>query len=587
MKLQLSDDTLKRRLNALKERLQPRLGRILVIATDGCTTTGAVISAVDGQRLEIEALATSRALKFETVAEAIIADLKLQGGSIPKQAILLTAGMLPAVLELPVAANKALPVDQMMEMIHWELEPLFAQQNALWSIGSLLSGRGYLADAQRRELLEAHKAVQTASRAPGGSRLAAARFGELAIEKGYVSDEQVEECLALQEELQMTDADMLIGWHPVAVGSGRDSGQSAWLCAGISPALRTRWVDALERVGLHMLWIYPLAGATAPFAALSGLPVVLELHPLLGVCYRRKDGALAQMSYRQFTDTTLSIGEVLLLTQPMLRPDDRQITVYSGKGCEPALAEMLTIELKREIVTLGGDTLLLPADCEVPDAVLAALAGGAAHALGMAPSASAVRLAGSRPPPPVYLRPAVWMGAAAILVLAVMVGFELHSYLRNRSLMEKHQALSVRQEELEAAKNVIEQSLRAEQEAKKSLETAQTELEGIALRKGLYERAFGQRSRFMDALLSALIERINDELALESVAETGWQQVEIQGFALNVEAVYRYAKILAKDLEAFGVKLAGLDTSEEQGPLELIGYRFSFVLLSDNKKVGP
>lgn len=587
MKLQLSDDTLKRRLNALKERLQPRLGRILVIATDGCTTTGAVISAVDGQRLEIEALATSRALKFETVAEAIIADLKLQGGSIPKQAILLTTGMLPAVLELPVAANKVLPVDQMMEMIHWELEPLFVQQNALWSIGSLLSGRGYLADPQRRELLEAHKAVQTASRAPGGSRLAAARFGELAIEKGYVSDEQVEECLALQEELQMTDADMLIGWHPVAVGPGRDSGQSAWLCAGISPALRTRWVDALERVGLHMLWIYPLAGATAPFAALSGLTVALELHPLLGVCYRRKDGALAQLSYRQFTDTTLSIGEVLLLTQSMLRPDDRQITVYSGKDCDPALAEMLPIELKREIVTLGGDTLLLPADCEVPDAVLAALAGGAAHALGMAPSASAVRLAGSRPLPPVYLRPVVWMGVAAVLVLAVMVGFELHSYLRNRSLMEKRQVLSVRQEELEAAKNVIEQSLRAEREAKKSLETAQTELEGVALRKGLYERAFGQRSRFMDALLSALIDRINDELALESVAETGWQQVEIQGFALNVEAVYRYAKILAKDLEAFGVKLAGLDTSEEQGPLELIGYRFSFVLLSDNKKVVP
>ncbi len=587
MKLQLSTDSLKTWLNAVKERLQPRLERILVIATDGCTATGAVIRYVDGQRLEIEALAISRALKFETVAEAIIADLKAQGGSIPKQAILLTAGMLPAVLELPVAANKALPVDQMMEMIHWELEPLFAQQNALWSIGSLLSGRGYLADAQRRELLEAHKAVQTASRAPGGSRLAAARFGELAIEKGYVSDEQVEECLALQEELQMTDADMLIGWHPVAVGPGRDSGQSAWLCAGISPALRTRWVDALEHVGLHMLWIYPLAGATAPFAALSGLSVALELHPLLGVCYRRKDGALAQLSYRQFTDTTLSIGEVLLLIQPTLRPDDRQISVYSGKDWEPALAETLSIELKREIVTLGGDTLLLPADCEAPDAVLAALAGGAAHALGMAPSASAVRLSGSRPPPPVYLRPAVWMGAAAVLVLAVMVGFELHSHLQNRSLMEKRQALSVRQEELEAAKSVIEQSLRAEQEAKKSLETAQTELEGIALRKGLYERAFGQRSRFMDALLSALIDRINDELALESVAETGWQQVEIQGFALNVEAVYRYARILAKDLEAFGVKLAGLDTSEEQGPLELIGYRFSFILLSDNKKVSP
>lgn len=583
MNLQVSTDPLKTRLTALKERFQPRLRRILVIATDGCTATAAVIGDVDGTRLEIEALATSRALKFEAVAEELVAGLKAQGVSVPKQAILLTASMLPAVLELPVAANKALPAGQMLEMIRWELEPLFAQQIALWSIGSLLFGRGYLAAAQRRELLDAHQTMQAALRTRGGR--AAARFGEMAIEKGFVSREQVEECLALQEELQMTDADILIGWHPAhAAWAGMDPGQSVWLCAGLSPVIRMRWVGALERMGLRVLWIYPLAGASAPLAALSGLPVALELHPLLGVCYRQKDGALAQLGYRQFTDTALSTGEALLLSQPVIRPDDRQMGVYPGQGWEPALAATLAAELKREIVTLGDGTVSLPANCAAPAAVLAALTGGAAHALGLAPAASAARLAGSRPPPPAYKRPTVWMGAAAALVLAVMAGFESISYLRQRTLTDKQQALYIRQEELEAAKNVAEQSRRAEEDAKKRLGEAQAELETISQRKDLYERTLGQRSRFMETLLDALIDLINDELLLEEVAETGWQKVEIRGFAMNVEAVYRYARTVAEDMEEFSVKLGDLDTSEAQGPLGLLGYRFNFALLPDGKK---
>ncbi len=583
MKFQPSSNPLKARLGALRERLKPRLRRILAIATDGCSATAAVIRDVDGTRLEIEAAAVSRALKFEAVAEDLVAGIKAQGVGIPKQAILLTASMLPAVLELPVMANKPLAAGQMMNMIRWELEPLFAQQIALWSIGSLLFGRGYLDDAQRRQLLDAHRSVQAVLRTRGGR--AAARFGETAIEQGFVSREQVEECLALQEELQMTDADILIGWHPSAVGPGLDPGQSAWLCAGLSPVIKVRWVEALERAGLHVLWIYPLAGASAPLAALSGLPVALELHPLLGICYRQKDGALTQLGYRQFTDAPLSAGEALLLTQPVLRPDDRHMAVHAHRTWGPGLTELLRTELKRDIVELAQGPVTVPAGCKASAPVIAALAGGAAHTLGMVPAATAVRLAGSKPPPPVYRRPKVWMGAAAALVTMAMAGFEVDHAFRERALMEKHRNLNNRLQELEAAKNVVEQSRRAEEDAKKRLAEVQAELDTLTLRQDLYERALGQRRHYLETLLDALIDLANDELILDSVTEASWQQVEIQGFALHVEAVYRYARALAEELEKFGVKLGDLDTSETQGPLGLIGHRFSFTLLPDSKKV--
>lgn len=570
------NSSLTARLDAVKQRFKPRLGRLLAIASDGCNAAGAVIRAGDGTRLEIEAVATSRALKFEAVAEELVAGLKEQGVSLPRQAIVVTAGMMPAVLELPAAAGKPLSSAQMLEMIRWELEPLFAQQIGLWSTGSLLFGRGYLSDVQRLELLEAHQSAQSASRGKGG-RLAAARIGELAIEKGFVTREQVEECLALQEELQMTDADMLIAWHGETVGSP-GAGQSAWLCACLAPAVRTRWVEAVERLGLRLLGFYALAGASAPLAALSHWPVGLELHPLLGVAYRMKDGAVGAVNYRQFTAKPLTLGEALSLASPLLRPDDRQMGVVAGKGWEPALAERLHAELRRDVQVFDHRLASVPEDCPVSSALLAALAGGAAHALGVAPPASAVRLPGSPPPPPVYRRPLAWAMAAAAALLIAAGGFELSQFMERRALTARHGELLGRQRILEEAQREVESLRSAETAARQELNRVQEELAGLDLRRRFYEQSLDRRGPFMESLLGALIERVNDELLLESVAETGWQQVEVQGFSLNPEAVYRYARALAKALESFGVKLGDLDTGEAQGPMGLMGYRFSFLL---------
>lgn len=571
-----NDIPLKIRLAAFQRRLKPRLVRVLAIATDGCHAAGAVIRAMEG-RLEIEAVATSRALKFEAVAEELLAGLKEQDVSIPKQAIVLTAGMMPAVLELPVAAGKPLSSAQMLEMIRWELEPLFAQQIGLWSTGSLLFGREYLTDAQRLELLEAHKSAQSSSRGKGG-RLAAARIGELAIEKGFVTREQVEECLALQEELQMTDADMLIGWHDHAVGSALGAGQSAWLCACLAPAARTRWVEAVERLGLRLLWFYPLAGASAPVAALSHCQVGLELHPLLGMAYRMKDGAVTALSYRQFTAKALSAAEALELAGPLLRPDDREVAVFTGRGWAASLAGRLQADLHRDVAGLDRRLVAWPEECQIAPALLAALAGGAAHALELAPPSAAVRLPGSPPPPPPYRRPVVWAGASAALALITLAGFEGQQFVERRDLTARHGELYQKQLALEEARREVQRIQSAEAEARKELGLVQEDLAVLDLHKRFYERSLEQRGPFMESLLDALIDHINDELLLESVSETDWQQVEIQGFSLNPEAVYRYARALAKALDAFGVKLGDLDSEEAQIPMGLKGHRFSFLL---------
>lgn len=589
-------NALKNSLTALKERFDPTPRRVLAIAADGCSATGAVIRRIDAERLEIEALASSQALKYEAAAEDIVASFKAQGVNIPKQAILLTTAMLPAVLELPIATKNLLPPEQMLETLRWELEPLFAQLSGFNSLGSLLFARGHISAEQRQTLL----AMQAESRKQKG-RLGTPRFGELAVAQGAAKREQVEECLALQEELQNPDTDMLIGWHPQPVGAGSDAGRSAWLCAALSPAIRMRWVGALEKMGLHVLWIYPLAGASAPFAALSGVAVGFEWHTLMGVCYRQQDGVLTQLRYRQLGGTSTAAEDISLLAEPLFKGDGGTFGVFPGLGwnlvLEAALQGSVNAgayeaaedqpagQTRHEVFRLADSPeLQIPHDNGIADALLAALAGATAHALGLAPAASAVRLPGSRPPPPLYQRPPVWGGLAATLLLTAGGAFELHTMLAQRSLLAQQQQLFERQAELESAKAEIELSLRAEEEVTKKLKITEAELKNIELRKQLYERAFGQRSRFMETLLDALTLLAGDELLLKEVAETGWQQVEIQGFALNVEAVYRYARAVAEDLKDFGIKLGDLDTGEALGPMGLTGHRFSFVLLQDAKQ---
>jgi hypothetical protein len=580
VKLQVSTKPFKARLAALRHRLEPRLRRVLAIASDGCQTTGAVIGSADGIHLDIEALAVSRAMAFETAAEDIVAALKAQNVVLPKQAVLATASFLPAVLELPVQANKALPAEKMLEMIRWELEPLFAQQAELWSLGRLLHGRGHLDASQRRQIEDIQAASRAAARGRGGR--ATARFGELAVEHGFVTHEQVEECLLLQEQLRAGDTDIALGWHEQAVGPGTDPSQSAWLCAGIGSGIRDRWVEALERLDLRLAWFYPLTAASAPLTALAGLAVGLELQSSVGVCYRVREGALAQLACRPFTDTMPRPAEALRLAQPVLRPDDRRVGFYPDEGLDFAAA--LSHEWNREIAGLADfDRLRVPSDNTVPTAALAALSGCAAHAMGLAPAALAVRLPGSQPLPPLHRRPPVWMGAAAALVLSVIGGFELHDFRMQNALKQKHQELSAQKAKLETAKSEAERAVRAAQETRRRLDAARADLQTVALRDRLYQGALGERAKFMNALLAALVDLIHDEVLLDSVVETDWKQVEIQGFALHPEAAYRYSRALVENLEKFGLKLGDMDAGEAQGPQGLMGYRFNFVLQPDRK----
>lgn len=236
-----------------------RPGSLLAFFTDGFNLHGALIHAGLGGQ-QVQAAGTSAAVDYRNAVADVISQLRDQGmKKPPRKAALISTSAISALVWLPVKADTLRPREQMQELVRWELEPLYAMQGNQWRLGALLMGRGCMTREQRIAVVEARLANKVQ-----GADLGSNRFGELAIEMGFVSKEHVDECLALQEKLIHPDDDIVCGWspqEPPEADAETDSVQSPWLVAGIGRSYLNAWASAFRRNKLSLEWLYPALGA--------------------------------------------------------------------------------------------------------------------------------------------------------------------------------------------------------------------------------------------------------------------------------------------------------------------------------------
>lgn len=231
----------------------------------------------------------SRNVDFTRAIAEVVEKLRESGKRIPKKAILITPSVISSIVSLPVSPLRPRSDEEMEELIRWELEGTLTQQNKHWLIGSMLVERGYLTPVQRDELVEELKLRQSQ-----GGQSSLLRFGDLAVQLNYISQEQLEECFVLQGKLIAVDDDLAYGWRAeepqIEQGlsdevllSREDDGDSAhkWLVSGISKSVRRRWVGAFNLNGIKLQALYPSIGSS--FALLSqhtldAEQAVLEVH---------------------------------------------------------------------------------------------------------------------------------------------------------------------------------------------------------------------------------------------------------------------------------------------------------------------
>lgn len=225
-------------------------------------------------RVIAKAVVHSRTVDFTRAIADVMEQLRATQKRLPKRAILLTPSVVSTVVELPVSPLRPRSDEQMQELIRWELEGAITQQNKHWMIGSMLIERGYLNSEQRDEVLTELQYRQT----QGGSQ-SLLRFGDLSVQLGFITRDQLDECFALQGKLVAVDDDLVYGWQSAETQRGglsdevllsqeEDSDSShAWLVSGMSKIVRRRWVGAFNLNHIHLEAFYPTLGSA--FACLN------------------------------------------------------------------------------------------------------------------------------------------------------------------------------------------------------------------------------------------------------------------------------------------------------------------------------
>lgn len=536
--------------------------RLLACETDGFMLRAAIVQARAKQPV-IEAVAESRAVDFTAAVAEVVAQFREDAVDVPVSALLLTPSLITAMLELPVKADKPRPDGEMRELIRWEMEPLFAQQIALWSIGAILVGRGHLTEGRRDELIA--QARGTLNR--GGSL-----FGELAIEQGFVTREQVEEALELQQHLQVMDQTLACGWA-VPGDTGERAMQTGWLACAVGEPLRQRWTEAFAQSGIHLDWLYPLVGpAIAALPGEEGAQALLEMRQGMVACIRREGDAVTGLHLVQAGDDALSVGDCLEACHDLLRGDIRTPWLHGEWTRYPVLVEQLIERLGRELKPV-------PLAHEVQAAwSTAGVAGAAAHALGLQPRAMAVRLRGRPPGPPLYQRPQAWV-AAAVAAALLGTGALEWSFLARAQSLEAERATY--QEKLAAIESVSLRIKDEKQEAattEQTLKTLEEELETVRLRRRFLAEVLPRRVEFVQSFLADLAATVSPEIVLDEITESETQAIQVRGWALSEKAAQQFARNLAAAMQPWSLTVEGLAVRSQPGRLGLTGYALSLQL---------
>lgn len=504
---------------------------------------------------------------------ALLAQLRGQGARLPRQALLMHAGIVLTCVDLPVDPGKPRPAVQMLEMLRYESDPALAAHNGLWTVGEVLASRSALSAAQRQRIAEALR--QGPVNELGDPR----RFGELGVDGEGLEQAVLDAALAAQHEIQVMDGAIACGWQGLRVRDGHGQRTSLWWLSAGSATLRRRWLDALRRQRLRALGLWPRAGLAAACAAgtESATTLVLEVWPEQVLALRLVDGRPA--GWRQEARQELPADPQVLagmLAEWQVEPVSAVRLLVADAGCDaPALVQDLQRLLREEVQLHAAD----PAVC--------------AERRARAALQEAWTAAGSRRVPAVALRdprPAWWRSrdvrpwlavAAAGLVGIAWQGWEWHGI----------RAMRAEQARLQGA--LAQQSSSAQEAHELTEEARQLDRQAAALRAELARviaradgmAAIAERLQHVPALIRALGASMDPRVVLDAVVEGLDRDIriglEVRAWSPDQARLLDYANTVREAVRPLGLVAAQPEVKSRPGRLGSPGYEGRFWLVPE------
>lgn len=540
--------------------------RLLLIEADAFGARAAIAERRKGA-WQLGELAHSRAF---TPAEALAELQSGLGGRLPRQAVLVSAACLPALADLPVAPAKPRSPAQMLEMVRYELEPLVAQHNNLWTLGEVLDGMGALDAGHRRSVAVALENRRLSERSQPY------RFGEVAIAEGLASREQVDESLARQRWQQILDSEVACGWLGYAAAAGAGDDLPRWRAAVCAAPLREQWRQALAATGVRLQGILPaLLLAVHPAArALAARPrLAVEIRPEQIACARYAGGRLTGIACEARLERPVDAGWIAELLAEWL--------VEEADGVD-------LVVLSREVDGARLAAQLEPLTrCETR--LLAEGADAAAVQGFRALLAERDRERSERALPVVPPRPAatpLWKtrqgrrGLAALALLLGLVAWEGNARLELAGYERDTQVLRDKLKEqaddpgraLDAEAHKLDQRIGATQEELAKVLAEADRLDAIA-----------RRGRTLPAMIRLIGGVIEPEVILDGLEEGATPDADIgirvQAWSISDAKAQRFAKAVQEAVRPLGLTVAQADLRAAAGRTGGSGYAISFWMI--------
>ncbi|MDZ4212983.1 MAG: hypothetical protein U1C59_14840 [Methylotenera sp.] len=572
------------RLNDLVEKLPflQRVNSVLVCEVDHAGLRAAVVNR-HGDEV-INTLEASSALPDFNAAVAEVVKHVREQGWVGKHAILLTPAVLLAMLDLPIPQKNKLAPAEVAEKIDWELEPLITQHLSTLALGRLLVALGFMTADHVDDVISQQSYSNNTHHVDPNKTYTYKRFGEVAIEMGYINQAQLQKCLDIQSWFQSTGDEVKCGWSAQGLLASDDTGSAnmyQWLASGVNQSLLRQWQAAFTAHQIKLEYLYPLAGCAASMPDLANKDLkhqlLLEVYESVIAGVHIAGNRIVSLHIQPGTlqDTLANIAETYHSLEAAELDAVWLVDSVSNNEVEASkLHSNLEAVVSLPIKALNRPTHL----------VSVGMLGAARHMFKMKGAHYVAGVPVSNPQPGLLQRLEVRAFLAGLALLLTIGLAEVVLQVRQSLIESENERVSKDLKVIDDAIARVQAKVDEVKKLKGSIKDLQAEQKETQAAANLLSADLPKRNQTVISFLSALDRSISDDVVIDRIAEDPIYGFTINAWSLNDKSAQEFVKTLQVAVHPLGYKLKDVTVSSQTGRLGLMGSSVSFSATSLDDK---
>jgi hypothetical protein len=505
----------------------------------------------------------------------LVQQLRKQGWA-GKHALLLSPAVVQSLIELPIPPKNKLSPQQIAESVRWELEPYLTQQLRQLSIGQILLQNKFIQPEQIEEILAQQEVANTSK----SREVLYKRFGEIALELGYVTKLQLDKYLLKQAWFMTKGDDIQCGWSPQSQQANQDTNLYSWLAVGMNKNLLRIWQAAFSSQGVKLNYCYPITGN-----AFS----LIKQGKQVGKAQQdtKLDDLVFEVHETCVTEMHLQNGQLKNLQQLAVTSDQvlsKLSDFYHQLGLESVNSVSLIDAFSKsehEVTQLAADlqnVLSQPVETQgrVGHNAHLSYKAAAMHFMQQKVRLPIAAVPVGEPLPPLMQRPLIRSILASLVILVLLGLAEASLQVRQYLIESEKEQVDKDLAKINAAIARVQTKIDEVKKLKESIKDKQEEIKELNSSIELISIDLPKRNQTLTQFLNELSRTISDDVVIDKIAEDTVFGFSVYAWSINEKSAQEFVKSLQIAIHPLGYQLKDITVTEQTGRLGLLGYAVNF-----------